>query len=61
MVNCLLNAVAIELFVEKVVLLKVMGWFGAIVVLLPERDLRRDQNCFVLCLCEHVSTLCSHF
>ena len=61
MVNCLLNAVAIELFVEKVVLLKVMGWFGAIVVLLPERDLRKDQNCLVLCLCEHVSTLCSHF
>ena len=60
-VNCLLRAVAIAIFVEREVLLKVMGWFGAIVGLLPERDLRRDQNCLVLCLCEHVSTVCNHF
>ena len=60
-VNCLLKAVAIVRGVDRVLLLKVIGWLGAVRVLLEERDLRRDQKREVLCLCEHVSTVCIHF
>ena len=43
-VNCLLKAEAIERWVEKVVLLKVMGWLGVWVGRFPERVFRRDQK-----------------
>ena len=40
----MLKAEAIERWVEKVVLLKVMGWLGVWVGRFPERVFRRDQK-----------------
>ena len=37
-----------------------MGWFGGVVVVLLESDLRRRKYCDVLYLCEHDSTVFIH-
>ena len=60
-VNCLLKAVAMERWVEKIELLKVIGWLGVWVGRFPERDYMRDQKWEGWCLCEHASTVCIHF
>ena len=59
-VNCLLNAAAIARWEDRVVELKVIGWLGAVWVFFPESDLMSVQNLVMLCLCEHVSTVCTH-
>ena len=43
-VNCLLNAVAMSRFEVSVLLLKVMGWLGDCLVVLPERVFMIDQK-----------------
>ena len=59
-VNCLQKALAMSPFWVRVRELKVMGWFGGVVTLLFERDLRRRKYWAVLYLCEHDSTECIH-
>ena len=56
-VNCLQKAFAISLLRVRVLLLKVMGWFGGIVGRLFESDLRRAKYWEVLYLCEQDSTV----
>ena len=59
-VNCLLKAVAICLWSVRWVLLNLISWLGACGCLFPDKFLRRDQKCEVLCLCEQLSTVCVH-
>ena len=59
-VNCLQKAVAISLLRVRMFPLKVMGWFGGIVVRLFESDFRREKYWEVLYLCEQDSTVFIH-
>ena len=56
--NCLLKAMAMSWLRVSVLLLKVMGWFGGVGVLLPESVLRSVKNWEALYLFEHDSTVC---
>ena len=60
LVNCLQKALAMSLLRVSVRWPKVMGWFGGVVVVLLESDLRRRKYCDVLYLCEHDSTVFIH-
>ena len=60
-VNCLLKAVAIARGVDKVVWLKVMGWFGMVGGRLAVKEFIMFQNWEGLYLWEHVSTVLIHF
>ena len=49
-----------SLFRVRVRELKMIGWFGGVVVVLLESDFRRRKYCDVLYLCEHDSTVIIH-
>ena len=60
-VNWLMKAVAISRFLVRVLLLKVMGWLGAMGGSLPRSFLRMVKSWEVLSLWEQVSIVSLHF
>ena len=60
-VNWFMKAVAISRFLVRVLLLKVMGWLGAVGGSFPRSFLRMVKNWEVLSLCEQVSIVSVNF